>query len=89
MQEVRECIRCGRNNCIEKHHIFGGSNRKKSEKYGLTVDLCHWCHNEPPIGAHHNAAIMLKLHQEGQKKAMKENNWTTEDFIREFGKNYL
>ena len=24
-----------------------------------------------------------------QRKAMEENEWTTEDFIREFGKNYI
>jgi len=25
----------------------------------------------------------------GQEKAMQEQNWTKEEFIREFGKNYL
>lgn len=24
---------------VERHHIFGGSNRKKSEKYGFVVPL--------------------------------------------------
>jgi hypothetical protein len=80
---------CGRYGNLERHHIFGGALRKKSEKYGLTVDLCHSCHNEPPEGAHHNKDTMQKLHEYGQRKAMKENGWTIEDFRREFYKNYL
>lgn len=62
--------------------------RKKSEKYGLTVALCHWCHNEKG-GVHHNAELMQQLHEYGQKKAMEENGWTVDDFRREFYKNYL
>ena len=53
------------------------------------VDLCHECHNEPPYGAHHNKETMLILKKYGQQKAMEEQEWTVEDFIREFGKNYL
>jgi hypothetical protein len=91
---VRTCFLCGCNGSvyghrIERHHIFGAANRKLSEKYGLVVDLCHACHNEPPYGAHHNAEAMLYLHQYGQKKAMQENNWTIEQFVEVFGKNYL
>ena len=74
---------------MEEHHVFGGARRKKSEKYGLVVDLCHACHNEPPRGAHHNKDTALYLHQWGQRKAMMEQGWSTNDFIREFGKNYL
>ncbi len=83
------CLMCRRYGTLEQHHIFGGPYRKKSDRYGLVVGLCHWCHNEPPEGVHHNAANMAKLKQYGQRKAMKENGWSVEDFIREFGKNYL
>lgn len=83
------CFLCGRDGPLERHHIFGAANRKKSEKYGLVVELCHDCHNEPPRGAHHNAETALYLHQWGQRKAMLEQGWSTHDFIREFGKNYL
>ena len=48
MYTGRSCWLCGRNGTAEpldKHHIFGGAYRKKSEKYGLTVYLCHGsCH---------------------------------------------
>ena len=83
------CFLCGKYGPLEEHHIFGGARRKKSEKYGLVVNLCHDCHNEPPRGAHHNRDTALYLHQWGQRKAMLEQGWSTYDFIREFGKNYL
>lgn len=85
-----KCFICGRYcSNTESHHIFGGPRRKKSEKFGLVVDLCHSCHNEPPNGAHFNAELMDELHKYGQRKAMEEQGWTIPDFIREFGKNYL
>lgn len=84
-----ECPLCGYWGSLENHHIFGGAYRKKSDKYGLTIGLCHCCHNEPPLGVHHNAGEMLKLKQYGQRKAMAELQWDTERFIKEFGKNYL
>ena len=84
-----KCYFCGRTNWLEKHHIFGGANRKKSERYGLTVMLCHYCHNEPPNGVHHNKDRMNHLHIAGQKYAMIELNWDIEKFRKEIGRNYL
>lgn len=87
------CWRCGRNGAtdpLDRHHIFGGAYRDKSEKYGLVVRLCHnRCHVFGKDAAHRNAETMQALHEYGQEKAMREQGWTTEDFIREFGKNYL
>ena len=89
----RKCWLCGSNGIpdpLDRHHIFGASNRKKSEKYGLVVDLCHdKCHLYGKEAVHNNAATMQRLHEYGQRKAMRENNWTVDDFRREFGKNYL
>lgn len=86
---MRKCYFCGSTQWLERHHVFGAACRKLSEKYGLVVDLCHFCHNEPPNGVHFNAERMAELRREFQKKAMAENGWTTEDFIRIFGRNYL
>lgn len=87
------CWLCGRNGYedpLDEHHIFGGALRKKSEKYGLKVPLCHYrCHIFGKEAAHQNKETMQLLHEYGQKKAMEENGWNTEDFVREFGKNYL
>lgn len=89
----RECWLCGRNGAadpLDRHHIFGAANRDKSEHYGLVVYLCHKrCHIFGPQAAHNNAETAKALRQYGQRKAMEENGWSTEDFIKEFGRNYL
>lgn len=90
---MRECWLCKRNgqlDRLEKHHIFGGANRWKSEKYGLVVWLCgERCHKLGKYAVHQNADTMLLLHQYGQRKAMKEQGWDISKFIEVFGKNYL
>ena len=90
---MRKCWLCGRTGVgepLDKHHIFGGPYRKKSEKYGLTVDLCHYsCHIFGEKAAHNCKETMDELHRYGQKLAMLKLGMTTEDFIREFGRNYL
>ena len=90
---MNTCWLCGANGCadpLDRHHIFGGANRKKSDRMGLVVYLCHnRCHIFGRNAVHQNKETMLKLHQYGQEKAMRENGWSTERFISEFGKNYL
>lgn len=87
---MKRCFLCGGTTNLDRHHIFGGAFRKKSEKYGLTVHLCHHaCHIFGPDAVHQNRETMLKVKQYGQRKAMEENGWSADDFIREFGKNYL
>lgn len=87
------CWSCGRNGAqdpLDRHHIFGGAYRDKSEKYGLVVLLCHnRCHIFGPNAVHQRADIMQSLHEWGQEKVMKEQGWTIEDFVKEFGKNYI
>lgn len=91
------CFRCGTYGPTEKHHIFGGPNRRLSEEDGLYVYLCHNCHNEPPDGVHFNKRNMQMLHAAGQ---MHWEMWkiiiygiTAEEarqkFMERYGKNYL
>ena len=89
IQQENFCYLCGANYWLEEHHVFGAANRKLSEHYGLKVKLCHYCHNEPPNGVHHNATVNNELKARVQKIAMEKYGWTVEDFIRIFGKNYL
>lgn len=56
---------------------------------GLTVYLCHTCHNEPPTGVHHSRQMDRMLKAYMQKQVMKTYGWDTERFIREFGQNYI
>lgn len=87
------CWLCGRNGSadpLDKHHIFGGSRRSKSEKYGLTVYLCHHdCHIFGEHAVHNNPDTMQALHEYGQRLAMNRLGWDKERFIKEFGKNYI
>ena len=73
MYTGRSCWLCGRNGTAEpldKHHIFGGAYRKKSEKYGLTVYLCHGsCHIFGEKAVHSCRETMDELHRYGQKMA--------------------
>lgn len=93
MDEDKFCRLCGRNGStdpLECHHIFGGPYRSKSEKYGLTVWLCgNECHRLGEYAAHVNPETRLQLRQYGQEKAMEDQGWSIQDFIKEFGKNYL
>lgn len=87
------CYLCGANGALDKldrHEVFGGPYREKSKRLGLWVLLCHNdCHIFGPMAAHNNASTALRLKQEAQRRAMEAYGWSTEDFIREFGKNYL
>lgn len=87
------CWLCGRNGSgdpLDTHHIFGGANRSKSDRYGLTVKLCHSrCHIFGKYAVHHNADTMRELHEYGQRLAMARYGWSVDDFRKEFGKNYL
>lgn len=93
MDDYAQCWLCGRNgngDPLERHHIFAGSNRKKSEKYGLVVLLCgERCHRNGKNAAHKSKDTMQTLHEYGQRKAMEENGWSVDDFRREFGKSYI
>ena len=75
---------------LDCHHIFGASNRKKSEKYGLKVYLHHnKCHIFGENSVHCNAKVDRALKIAGQKMAMLHYGWNTEEFIKIFGKNYI
>ena len=94
MQSRKVCFLCGaKHGEFHEHHIFGGNpNRKLSEKYGLKVWLCsdftpNKCHKQVHEGAG-TKELQAYLHREGQK-AFEEVHGTREDFMREFGRNYL
>lgn len=81
------CYICSRVVPTEEHHIFGGPNRKLSERYGLKVYLCPYCHRDNKNGAHGRREVADHLHRIGQ--AAFERNHTREEFMEIFGKNYL
>ena len=89
----RKCWLCGRNGMqdpLERHHIFGAANRKKSEQYGLVVTLCaNRCHRNGSTAVHRSQDTMQRLHEYGQRKVMSEQGWSIDQFRQHFGKNYM
>ena len=84
-----KCFLCGKSGNLDRHHLIGGAYRKKSEKYGLVVYLCHYsCHLYGKDAVHNNRQTMLKLRRYAQRKWIEENNKTLAEWIKEFGKNY-
>lgn len=86
MQVRDECFRCGSTRNLEVHHVFfGNANRKLSDKYGLTVKLCPYCHRGMN-GVHNNHGFDLKLKEFGQECF--EASHPRLSFLKIFGKNY-
>lgn len=84
----RKCFLCGSMRNIETHHVvYGWGNRKLSDRYGLTVPLCHSCHNEPPGGVHFNREADQKLKQMAQVAF--NVHYPELSFTEIFGVNYL
>lgn len=78
---------------LEEHHVFGGPNRKLSEKYGLKVYLCRRHHtgdisgrkdavHAPDLNCHGD---MLKRYAQGKFEELHGHS----EFMRVFGRNYL
>lgn len=80
---------------LELHHIYGGANRKISDKNGFFVYLTKANHtgancNDNPLGVlgvHFNRDFDLKLKRACQREF--EKTHTRQDFMRLIGKNYL
>lgn len=60
-------------------HIFGGSNRDKSEAEGLKVYLCLEHHISGKEAVHNNAEMMKVLRQDGQRAF--EKTHTREELV--------
>ena len=87
-EDMDTCIYTG-SPYVERHHIYGGFNRNKSEKYGFVVPLRYDLH---PNGARADARFAKDIDEQLKRKAQKyyeEYIGTRDDFIREFGKSYL
>ena len=94
LQEDKErCFLCGMNRSIEpldEHHVFNKSDKKKSEKYGLIVYLHHRrCHIFGSESVHQNAEVSRRVKAHAQRMAMKVHGLSVDEWLKEFGRNYL
>lgn len=85
IREKRPCELCEKWDYLDRHHIFEGSLRKKSEKYNCVINICRECHDK----IHRHPLDYLQIKRESQKELMEQMHWTMDDWHREFGKNYL
>lgn len=88
--DMDTCIITGSNK-VERHHVFsnmGGGMRELSEKYGFIAPLAPHLH---PNGVHATEeALQLDEKLKRSCQGYYERHYgSREDFIREFGKNYL
>lgn len=83
-EEPETCFLCGVQGQMAHHHLIGGPYRSKSERLGLVIPLCPKCHQN----VHDNRKSMLRLRRFAELKMLKAG-WTREQWISEFGKDYL
>lgn len=73
---------------VERHHVFGGSNRTKSEERGFIAPLRPDLHPNGVFAGKDAKAVDLRLKTMAQEY-YESHYGTREDFRREFGKSYL
>ena len=73
---------------VERHHIFGGNNRKNSEKYGFVIPLRPDLHPNGVNAGKHAKEIDTYLKKMAQEY-FEEHYGTREEFREIFGKSYL
>ena len=87
IQEKKECFICGTTYGLELHHcIFGSANRKLSDKYGLTIWLCHE-HHTGDSGVHFSKALDDQVKKLAQER-FEEVYGGDKSFVEIFGRNY-
>lgn len=87
MSNDRRCYVCGTTTALHVHHIFGGINRKVSDREGCWCYLCAYHHNMSDEGVHFNRELDLKLKRECQEKW--ERNGSRDEWRKKFGKSYI
>lgn len=90
LQQRRECLLTGYDGVyLDKHHVFGGANRKRSEEYGLWVYVRPDLHKQSRDSIHENAELDRTLKKWAQRICMEHYEMSVDDFIREFGRSYI
>ena len=90
IQQDKSCYVCGSRSNLELHHcIYGMGKRKLADKYGLTIYLCHKHHTGSDSAIHFNKPLDNLVKELAQTKAMNYYNWTIEDWMKIFRRNYV
>ena len=80
-QNEKKCFACGKDIGLNSHHIFPGSRRKNSERYGFKVWLCtnHHTIGKDSVHENPNTGLDLQLKQKAQRYF--EENIGDRDFL--------
>lgn len=73
---------------VERHHIFGGVNKKRSEKYGFIAPLRPDLHPNGVFAGKDAKGVDTELKRMAQEYYEKHYG-TRDEFREEFGKSYL
>ena len=84
LQSEKECFITGSRVDLDRHHVFAGSRRKASEKFGCWVWLRHDIHMELHD---RNKALDKMLRRTCQERF--EEIYSHQEFMEAFGKSYL
>lgn len=90
MQDEEKCYITGETRdttVLHKHHIYGGANRRISEREGFFIYLKPELHNMSNHGIHFNKDWDLELKRACQRKY--EETHSREEFMALIGRNYL
>lgn len=88
--EWKDCAICGSSRDPEWHHVMHGTaNRKISDKWGLTVWLCHDCHealhfSPDPSWRDRDKELMQLAQKCFERKYNSHEKW-----MELFGKNFI
>lgn len=85
--DMDHCIFTG-STPVERHHVFGGSNRRNSEEYGFIAPLRPDLHPNGVFAGSSAKLVDIELKQRCQRY-FEEYHGTREEFISLFGKSYL
>lgn len=89
MQKDTRCYICGYYGRTARHEVFSGPLRQKSKRLGTWCHLCPNCHQNGPQAAHRSAETANWLKRKAQEATMKRYGWDVEEFVRQFGRNWL
>ena len=85
--DLTKCAICGTSGIrLQRHEPFNGANRQKSKRLGLWVVLCPFCHD---LCHKYPKEYGSTMRREAQSRAMRHYEWTYNDWVKRFGKNWL
>ena len=79
------CIECG-GTATERHHVIEGKNRGNSERWGLTIMMCHKCHDKLHFDPKESG--MAEKYKKMAQMAF-EYEFDHEKWMTIFGRNYI